>query len=72
VNASPASATGRVAVTPVPTDEEAAAIVVALELLWPRPALVSAEPHAVAPWRFSARWWNGSVASRRARPFRSM
>jgi hypothetical protein len=65
------SAAARVAVTPVPTDEEAAAIVVAVELLWPRPVLTSAEPFTVPAWRFSARWWNRPVATRRARPFRS-
>ena len=56
------------AMTPVPSDEEAAAIVAAVELLWPRPMLVASEPVAVPTWRFSARWWTGPVATRRGRP----
>lgn len=41
-----------------PSEEEMAAIMVAIELLWPRPALAAAAP-AETPnrWRFSGRWW---------------
>ena len=44
-------------VRPSPTDEEAAALAAALELLWP--AQASVEEDAVpSKWRFSGRWWN--------------
>jgi hypothetical protein len=46
-------------ITPVPTDEEAAAIVAAVEMLWPKP--LASAPHGVddggTAWRFSGRWW---------------
>lgn len=52
---------------PVPTEEEAAAIVAALESAWPRAAVD--EPAGSAPrWRFSGRWWTKPVPSGRARP----
>lgn len=43
----------------VPTAEEMAAIVAAVELLWPRPeAPAPATPDSATPaWRFSGRWW---------------
>jgi len=51
-----------------PTDEELAAIVAAVEVAWPRPAV--AGPHADAPrWRFSGRWWTKPVPLRRSRPW---
>ena len=54
-------------VTPEPTDEEAAAIVAAVELVWPRAA--EAGPASGPPrWRFSGRWWSKPVPSRRDRP----
>jgi hypothetical protein len=56
---------------PVPTDEEAAAIVAAIEVLWPRPVVVEEQP---APrrssWRFSGRWWTVPLPVRRDRPWR--
>jgi hypothetical protein len=53
---------------PVPTDDEMAAIVAAIEVAWPRPA--AAAPETDAPrWRFSGRWWAQPVASRRSRPW---
>jgi hypothetical protein len=57
---------------PAPTDEEAAAIVAAIEAGWPRPVMiVVAEPAArEATWRFSGRWWARPLPSRRDRPFR--
>lgn len=58
-------------ITPAPTDEEAAAIAAAVQVLWPRP--VFAEERAVRrepTWRFSNRWWTKPVAARRGRPFR--
>lgn len=56
-------------ISPAPTDEEAAAIVAALEFGWPR-AVVS-EPVNNGPstsWRFSGRWWATHSTLRRARP----
>jgi hypothetical protein len=56
-------------ISPVPTDEEAVAVAVALEALWPRPLLA---PSATAPttpaWRFSGRWWAQPLVLRRVRP----
>ena len=45
-------------VTPDPTDEEAAAIMAALTLAWPRPAVVEGSTSVSTAWRFSGRWWN--------------
>jgi hypothetical protein len=59
-------------ITPAPTDEEAVAIVAAVEALWPRP-VVSAEldnPLRAPTWRFSGRWWSKPLPERRVRPFR--
>ena len=52
-----------------PTDEEAVAIMAAVEALWPKP-VVAADPPVPrrAVWRFSGRWWNGPIAVRRDRP----
>ncbi len=65
--------TGRAAahVSPEPTPEEAAAIVAAVDALWPRPVVVvqQARPRA-ATWRFSGRWWAKPLPSRRDRPYR--
>jgi hypothetical protein len=58
-------------ISPGATDEEVAAIVAAIEALWPRPALVESAPVARVPtWRFSNRWWNKPLAIRRERPRR--
>jgi hypothetical protein len=59
-------------ITPSPTDEEAVAIVAAVEALWPKPiVLLPTEPLMRAPtWRFSARWWAKPLPARRDRPFR--
>ena len=59
-------------ITPAPTDEEAVAIVAAVEALWPRP-VVSTElenPLRAPTWRFSGRWWSKPLPERRVRPFR--
>jgi hypothetical protein len=58
-----------VQISPDPTEEEAAAIVAALELSWPRAVLVEPEPVRSPTWRFSGRWWARPVAARRARPY---
>lgn len=54
------------------TDEESAAIVAAVEALWPRPVVMVADesPLRSPAWRFSGRWWAKPTAARRTRPFR--
>ncbi|CAN5859323.1 MAG: hypothetical protein ACR2HP_08455 [Ilumatobacteraceae bacterium] len=57
-------------ITPVPTDEEAAAIVAAVDALWPRPvADTSIDPLRLSVWKFSGRWWTQPIPLRRARPW---
>jgi len=57
-------------ITPAPTEEEAAAIVAALEASWPRPAAGPAVPdRRPAVWKFSGRWWSQPIPLRRARPW---
>ncbi len=52
-----------------PTDEEAVAIMAAVEALWPKPVIAAdPTPERQPVWRFSGRWWNGPVAVRRDRP----
>lgn len=54
-------------ITPEPTDEEAAAIVAAIEVSWPRPG--GPEPQPAPPrWRWSGRWWTRPIPQRRIRP----
>ena len=51
------------------SEEEVAAIVAAVEALWPRPVLpAAAAPFEAARWRFSGRWWAKPVPIRRDRP----
>jgi hypothetical protein len=57
------------AITPMPSDEEAVAIVAAIELAWPRPVLISTDAVPLTTWRFSGRWWARPVSARRDRPF---
>lgn len=56
-------------ISPLPTDEETAAIVAGVEALWPKPVLSGRE---LAPtptsWRFSGRWWDGPLPRVRQRP----
>lgn len=60
-----------VEISPAATDAEVAAIVAAIEALWPKPALLEATPAVRVPtWRFSNRWWIKPLASRRERPRR--
>ena len=55
-------------ITPSPTPEEAAAIVAAVEVAWPRHG--SGEAPAEPPrWRFSGRWWSQPIPMRRNRPW---
>jgi len=61
-----------VRIEPVPSDEEAAVIVAAVDALWPRAGV--AEPpvgqRRNPSWRFSGRWWARPVPNRRDRPYR--
>ena len=56
----PASVTGmpETRIEPAPTADEAAAIVAAVDALWPQPMAIA---HPIGPqsraWRFSGRWW---------------
>jgi hypothetical protein len=57
-------------VTPIPTEEEAAAIVAALEALWPRPTVDPvSDVRRPSVWRFSGRWWSQPIPLRRPRPW---
>jgi hypothetical protein len=58
-------------ISPAPTDDEVAAIVAAVEALWPRPVIVESAASARVPtWRFSNRWWITPLPQRRQRPHR--
>ena len=54
-------------ISPEPTPEEAAAIVAAVEVAWPKPVVVTPPP-TVSRWRFSGRWWSKPIPARRSRP----
>lgn len=52
-----------------PDREELAAVIAAIELVWPRPrAVAGTEATTVPRWRFSGRWWSKPIPSRRDRP----
>ncbi len=55
----------------MPSDDEVAAIMAAVEAVWPRPVVVvdggGADP--AAAWRFSGRWWARPIPTRRDRPW---
>jgi hypothetical protein len=55
-------------ISPAPTDEEAAAIVAAIEAAWPVAAAPATEPRPPR-WRFSGRWWTKPIPIRRDRPW---
>lgn len=56
-------------ISPIPTEEEAAAIAAAVTMMWPQPMVAStADTSTVSAWRFSGRWWVTDAVSRRARP----
>jgi hypothetical protein len=56
------------AITPEASDEEVAAIVSALQLSWPPPAVGDGDDAEPARWRFSGRWWTKPLPLRRGRP----
>lgn len=60
--------TGIGSISPEPTDEEAAAIVAAVQLGLPSGAGQGDNTTPVSRWRFSGRWWSRPVPARRARP----
>jgi len=48
-----------------------AAIVAAVELVWPKPALVVPPARKASSWRWSGRWWGPlTEVSGRQRPWR--
>jgi hypothetical protein len=55
-------------ISPEPTDEEAVAIVAAVQLGLPGAAGGDDGRATVSRWRFSGRWWSRPVPSRRSRP----
>ena len=55
-------------IEPTPTDEEAVAIVAALEAAWPRAGAGGAVAESPR-WRWSGRWWAKPHALRRDRPW---
>ena len=63
--------TVNITMSPAPTDEEAAAIVAATEVLWPKAATLGpvSEPRNTS-WRFSSRSWAQPTPIRRLRPWR--
>lgn len=60
------------AISPTPTDEEAAAIAAAVVALWPKPVAVVATESGDRPlaWRFSGRWWQRDRLAHADRPWR--
>jgi hypothetical protein len=56
-------------ITPIPTDEEAAAIAAAVTMMWPQPVAPAQNTRkANESWRFSGRWWSDNSIARRIRP----
>lgn len=54
-----------------PNDEQMAAIIVAVEQMWPQPSVEEDVAHtADAVWKFANRWWQGSNVVQRGRPRR--
>ena len=58
-------------ISPVPTEEEAAAIAAAVTMMWPQPVLNEpSQQKQNVSWRFSGRWWATNHVVRRGRPGR--
>jgi len=55
-------------ISPTPTEEEAAAIIAALEVGLPRAGVAETGSEHSNRWRFSGRWWSKPVPVRRSRP----
>lgn len=56
-------------VSPITTDEDAAAIAVAVDALWPRGVDDEAAARRGSAWKVSGRWWSQPIPLRRARPW---
>lgn len=52
-----------------PSAEEVAAIIAAVEVLWPRAAQEPIAAVDPTDWRFSGRWWSKPHAVQRTRPW---
>jgi hypothetical protein len=52
-----------------PSEEELAAIVAAVELAWPQPAVLVEPDERPGAWRFSGRWWSKPHTVQRTRPW---
>lgn len=66
---SPAPPGPAVVVREQATDEEVAAIIAAVEAVWPRPAAGPPLVEEPSRWRFSGRWWVKPLPIRRERPW---
>jgi hypothetical protein len=53
-----------------PNEDELAAIVAAIEVVWPKP-VVTTKPATTetSRWRFAGRWWSKPIPARRDRPW---
>ncbi|MBA3399569.1 MAG: hypothetical protein H0U01_06370 [Acidimicrobiia bacterium] len=56
-------------ISPPATAEETAAIVAAVDALWPRAAAADIPDRPRSAWKFSNRWWSQPLPLRRARPW---
>jgi hypothetical protein len=57
-------------ISPAPSAAEAAAILAAVEALWPKPLVAAAiEPDGTLAWRFSGRWWQRDRFAHADRPW---
>ena len=53
-----------------PDEEELAAILAAIEIVWPKPVVMTAPVTTESSrWRFGGRWWSKPVPARRERPW---
>ena len=52
-----------------PSPQEVAAILAAIDAMWPRPSAVTATVEESNDWRFSGRWWSKPHAVQRSRPW---
>ena len=55
-------------ISPMPTNEEAAAIAATVTMMWPQPVVATTDKKSYNYWRFSGRWWANDAISRRGRP----
>jgi hypothetical protein len=58
-----------VRISPEPTDEEAAAIVAAIDAATPRAGAAAEASNLPPRWRWSGRWWSRPIPQRRTRPW---